>query len=531
MKKKCMVLLTSLLLLTHCGTGDPGVMYPPVIGEITVSKTTAACNEMITMSIGTGMEEWNLRFFWLSTSGSMNDRYSRTVIWQAPAEKTGATIMVEVSDDTGSFKTIRSVFITVAPFTTSSGEVNDKRIGGGYSEKTYRNCLAKGPGGNLLFGLTTSSYDAAASDILLTAATGTGDILWQKTYGQNSWDSPGAIAALPEGGFIVWAAASDEEGKINLWVFKVDLSGNLILEKQYRLGDYDHITAAAVTKTGEYLAAGQSFSFDTFTWTPIAIKLDSRGSILWIKKYITGSTNDYITSINILEDGDILFSGYNSADGWLMKTGSRGDVLWQKSYNTNNEDSITSVQITDDRGFLVTGTMKITGSIKDNHQILLLKLDSQGNIMWNKTYGGAKSTMAEVLIETTDRGFLLGGTTDWFGQGAADWLLLKLNSTGEIIWQKTVGGSNDDILYNALALPGNGAFLGGYSRSFSDNSDGWIMNIDGGGDSIYKGQLTYMIPGSTTVILSEESVTAEEVLFNKDVLTLAPNTTVKTIKE
>ncbi len=164
--------------------------------------------------------------------------------------------------------------------------------------------------------------------------------------------------------------------------------------------------------------------------------------------YTLGSTGS--------NDGDI---GQNqgSLDLWLTKQDSSGNLIWEKTYGGSNMDIGTGIVQLNGGEFVIAGyTASSNGDITGNHgnfDAWILKVDSQGNILWQKTIGGSQVDLCYQLIQLQDGGFLLGGGTystdgDVTGQhGDQDFWLVKLNGSGAIQWQKTIGGSGLDVCY------------------------------------------------------------------------------------
>jgi len=132
----------------------------------------------------------------------------------------------------------------------------------------------------------------------------------------------------------------------------------------------------------------------------------------------------------------------------VITTGSHGAEYWAKTYGGAAEDHANTIQQTSDGGFIVTWSTRSFGA--GNWDIWVLKLDRTGSVSWQKTYGGEGQDEAYAIQQTSDGGYIVGGVTFSFNDNADAWIL-KLDSNGNVIWQKTYegggGGNNhDDIL-------------------------------------------------------------------------------------
>jgi len=177
----------------------------------------------------------------------------------------------------------------------------------------------------------------------------------------------------------------------------------------------------------------------------------------WAKTY-GESGNETAYTIKQTSDGGFIVVGETDSFGvgyrdfLILKLDSNGNVTWQKTYGGTNvdgfyKDTANSIHQTSDGGYIMIG---LTGSFgAPVYDILVLKLDSNGDIDWQKRYGGYNSDWSYSILSTSDGGYIVAGGTDSFGAGGKDRWLLKLNSDGGISWQKTYGGSggNDGAFY------------------------------------------------------------------------------------
>jgi hypothetical protein len=129
-------------------------------------------------------------------------------------------------------------------------------------------------------------------------------------------------------------------------------------------------------------------------------------------------------------------------DFWVLKLDSQGNIQWQKTYGGWSYDDVVRVRQTSDGGYILGGFTQSFGS--GPQDMLVIKLDSQGNIQWAKTYGGMGYELGGYIIQTQDGGYIVSGSTTSFGAGGWDLLVLKLDPNGNIQWAKTYGGSANE---------------------------------------------------------------------------------------
>ena len=196
-------------------------------------------------------------------------------------------------------------------------------------------------------------------------------------------------------------------------------------------------------------------------------------AVQW-EKTIGGIGSDYGISIQQTNDGGYIITGFSDSFGepnrnvYLIKTDPNGDSLWQKTFGGIGNDYGYSVQQTTDSGFIITG---FTDSFGDGDwDIYLIRTDPNGNCLWEKTFGGSNFDAAYSLQQTTDGGFIIVGATYSFGAEFGDVYLIKTDPNGNLIWQKTFGGSNDDKGYSVQQTTDGGFIIAGDTLSFGAGS-------------------------------------------------------------
>ncbi|WBV61942.1 T9SS type A sorting domain-containing protein [Chryseobacterium camelliae] len=230
----------------------------------------------------------------------------------------------------------------------------------------------------------------------------------------------------------------------------------------------------------------------------------------WQKNY-GGSLPEMLPDIALTSDGGYILAGSSSStngdvtgnhglsDFWIVRTNSTGDILWQKSLGGSAGDAATSVRQTSDGGYIVAGTSSSNnGNVTGNHggtDVWVVKLDSSGNLQWQKSLGGSNHEAAQSIRQTTDGGYIIAGfATSYDGDvmsgsaGYRDYWVIKLNATGILQWEKTYGGGFDDFAYSIEQTSDGGYIIGGYSTSIDNivtgnhgSSDYWIIKLNGTG--------------------------------------------------
>jgi len=225
--------------------------------------------------------------------------------------------------------------------------------------------------------------------------------------------------------------------------------------------------------------------------------VQAQPSIQW-QKTLGGSLNDEARSVEQTWDGGFIVAGFTVSDNgdvesnygffdlWVVKLDSLGTVLWKKNYGGSSFDEAFAIKQTADRGYIVTGYTESNDiDVSGNHgnkDVWLLKLDSIGEIQWQKCLGGSNWDEANDIQLTIDGGFVLvgrSGSTDGDvtgNHGSWDYWVVKLSSTGQIEWQKCYGGGNYDFGYTIFPTSDGGYIVGGEAQS----TDGDIIGNPGG---------------------------------------------------
>jgi regulation of enolase protein 1 (concanavalin A-like superfamily) len=308
---------------------------------------------------------------------------------------------------------------------------------------------------------------------------------WAKTYGGSDNENAWSIQQTSDGGYITAGyTESFGAGGRDIWVLKLDSNGTIEWQKTYG-GIYNELANfIQQTSDGGYIVAGISFSFGagySDTSDIWILKLDSEGDMEWQRTY-GGSNSDNGHFIQQTSDGGYIVSGCTysfgngSNDGWILKLTSTGDIEWQHSFGGWGYDSASSIQETNDAGYIIAGYTYSSGA---GYDIWILKLDSEGDMKWQRTYGGSNGDFPHFVQQTSDEGYIVSGCTFSFGNGSRDGLIIKLTSTGDIEWQHSYGGSDSDCVHSIQQTSNGGYIAEGFTDSFGAGSkDIWILKLD-----------------------------------------------------
>jgi len=338
---------------------------------------------------------------------------------------------------------------------------------------------------------------------------------WNKTYGGVKDDFAYEVLLLQDGYMIAGVTASYGAGKSDIWIIRTDGEGNEIWNKTYGGEEAEYTFDIIPTEDG-YIIAGQTFSFSRGLGDGWLIKIDENGNEIWNKTY-GGKDDDDARCILKVDNGYIFAAGsrsFNRNGGvWIVKVDENGNEIWNKTYGGKEHEIGYSIIETDD-GYLVGGITSSYGH--GGYDIWVIKIDENGNEIWNKTYGGAGEEYGGILMKTTD-GYIILGETFSYGKGGEDIWAIKVDENGNEIWNKTYGSIGDDYCggNSGICRVGKGfIFVASLNASFprrgtlgivkarEDGSVEWERRIDGRsfdyGTAIKKIEDGYIIAGMTS---------------------------------
>ncbi len=201
-----------------------------------------------------------------------------------------------------------------------------------------------------------------------------------------------------------------------------------------------------------------------------------------------GSYSDGARDVTIDEEGNIYYTGYSfsgsngMSDIYVVKTGQDGNVIWSDSFGGERREYAVSSVLTPGNNLIVAGYTTSYGS--GGKDIYIICLDNQGNLLWEKTYGGNGNDEASRIIASGEN-YFIAGTTDSYGNGEEDIAAILINDEGGIIWEKYFGGNRSDIAASASVCPNGDFVITGSTGSFNSNRDIYLLRINADGEELF----------------------------------------------
>lgn len=323
----------------------------------------------------------------------------------------------------------------------------------------------------------------------LQGAKADGEEYWAKTYGGESYDGPWAIVIAPNGDVVIAGYTENfGAGDGDAWILRLDKNGTVKWQKTYGGSRWDEVEALTLAPNGDIIAAGRTDSFSAWNALAWILRLDSNGNVEWQRWYGRQEAEDYavedIEAATVAPDGDIIAVGYTRAltkggvgDVWVARLDPQGNIEWQRIYGGQNDEVGWAVAVTPNGDIIVVGGTASFGA--GYWDFWVLCLDPDGNVKWGKAYGKEGFDEAHSIAIAPDGGIIVGGTSEREG-GFNDATILKLDGNGNIKWTKAFGIENYDNDATSLVLTEKGDILVPGNYLFLLSSDGKLKWARGG---------------------------------------------------
>ena len=345
---------------------------------------------------------------------------------------------------------------------------------GGATDETFHSMVLLPDESSVLAGYSNSREgdiigNQGKKDVLVANYAADGKLLWSRVYGGIENDLAYSIDRTSDGGFVLAGSTEFEDvsigyhGAFDALVMRLDSAGNLLWKRCYGGNNEDTAYSVQQTADGGFILGGSTHS-------------------------VTGDVS--------MNNG--------AEDAWVVKLGSAGEIQWEKCLGGPLDDMACCVQQTTDGGYIAAGRIasNTEDELSDAYglgNVLVAKLDASGTVKWQKNYGGVDEERAYSIHQTADGGYIVAGAAGsttgivkgW--KGSLDAWILKLDQDGNIVWQNCFGGVDDDLAYSTRQVSGGGFVFVGETSSFDGDvqgthsrNDAWVVSLDSDGNILWQ---------------------------------------------
>ena len=391
------------------------------------------------------------------------------------------------------------------------GEIDAVFTYGGSKNDAAQSVVSTIDGGYVVAGFTQSNNGDITGkptegfDFWILKIKANNTIQWQKNIGGSLEDKASDIIKTSDGGFAILGYSKSKDGNAtsnagnkDFWIVKLDALGNILWQKSYGYVGSDFGVSLTESKDKGYLITGEldvtasggqgnsrasSRHAGGDVW---AIKLDALGNKQW-SKFFGGSFTDTPRGVIETTKGDFILVGSSDSkdvdisnnkgtyDFWVIKIDGTGKLIWEKNFGGSEIDEARGIVASDDGNYIIVGDTRSSNADVTNQKggadVWAIKINDDGNLLWQKNYGGSGFDVARSISKTKENQFIIAGSSRSSNlditenKGQNDLLVLKIDSNGQLLWQKTVGGSEIDFAYDAVELTDGSLVAVGESSS------------------------------------------------------------------
>jgi len=306
-----------------------------------------------------------------------------------------------------------------------------------------------------------------------------GNMEWNLTFGEEKDAEGYGVIESSDGGFVFTGPWEKRHDFREIFLVKTDNLGNIMWIQTYDTDNETWGNSIVEVNDGYVIVGKNRYN----TWL---IKTDKDGNKIWDRIY-GGNEADRGRSVIETKDSGFMITGhtysYADEDGhdiWVIKTDEEGVEQWNKTYGGNGYDRGSDIIETNDGCYMIAGGMAPIGEFWND--VCLLKIDENGNELWRKLYGGVDVDSAHSVIQLSDGSYVVAAGTQSYGlsiAGDSEAWVIKVDENGDMLWNKTFGGRERDNLLDIVEADDGGFILGGSTDSLTDGWAGaWLVKCN-----------------------------------------------------
>jgi len=479
MKRICLICLASILLISLISMSCDSVATPPAAPMGLTCKWVSSSQIDLSWDASSGATGYHIyRCAGASCTPTAMVHNQSTTSWSDIGLTSNTTYRYRLTayNEAG-----ESSYSSIVSCTTYNPEAVWNKTFGGSGDDWGVSVQQTSDGGYVIAG-RTFSYGAGASDAWLLKTNSLGNMAWNQTFGGSGNDTANSVQQTSDGGYIITGQTdSYGAGGWDIWLLKTNSSGNMAWNQTFGGSGNDYGYSVQQTADGGYVIAGITNSCGAGGYDVWLIKIDPSGNETWNRTF-GGSDYDSCNSVQQTSDGGYIIAGYTDSFGaggwdvWLIKIDPSGNEAWNQTFGGSGEDWALSVQQTSDGGYIIAGTTVFSGA--GGWDIWLIKADSSGSEIWNQTFDGLDDDYGASVQQTSDGGYVIVGTSNFHGAGKADVWLIRTDSSGSEIWNQTFDGLDDDYGASVQQTSDGGYIVLGDAESYGAGGwDVWLIKV------------------------------------------------------
>jgi len=303
---------------------------------------------------------------------------------------------------------------------------------------------------------------------------------WTRTFGGAGDDFGLSVLTASDSGYVL-SGTDAEWGPL---LIKCSRDGEVEWERRFtgiRVRGPNPLQPAG---DGGFIFAGAARDESAHRYNAVLVKTDANGYELWQKTFVREPSGCYGLAAQPTRDGGYVVVGYCNAEPWLFKTDAAGNQQWERTYSGPTEPLLNCVRQTQDGGYILAG--RCCNEAASSTDLWLVKTDASGDVEWEKSLGGSPDGEGLAVVQAEDAGYVAVGYTKPAGTGPADVWLVRIDATGDTVWTRTYGGYDDDVGFDVQQASNGGLVVAGHvSLPNAGGSDIWLLKTDSNGDTVW----------------------------------------------
>lgn len=323
----------------------------------------------------------------------------------------------------------------------------------------------------------TSGFNDPAGEVYLLKLDMNGEVILEKTYA--GYEGTRLILVADGNYLLVGNTYSEGAGKSDVLVMKINANGEVLWKELFGGPEQDVAGDAVQLDDGSFIIGATTESFGAGSRDLYLIRLSASGNLVWDKTF-GGAGLDGLSQLSLSGDGTLFLFGYTTnfgpsdRDFYLMNLSLDGDSLWARRIGSPEYEQSGGMAFTPDGNLFLAGH---SAGVDILHSMYGIKLDMEGNTIWERHLGGAHHEGSEGCTIDAEGNYLMVGPSDSFGEGDEDIYFAKLSPGGMVIYETTFGGNQDDSALDIVSAADASFIIGQTASSGAGGKDVFVVRV------------------------------------------------------